>query len=369
MHLELRFISTVAVAGLFLTVSVIVNAQEQITADDKTAEDDSDNLAESEALKEGSEASGQQQDPPTELADDQAEGQMQSEVETNIQESSQNDDALDIEEQRQKQDGKLEIEANAEVESEVSPGQIALDLGAYYRYDSDATTFALAPILSLWFEITDAIDLMLEVGCAFAAQSTENGKDHTHFYLGNPFLGIRRAYRADRTHFHFGFGFTVPLSQMELPADEFEILTYRIASAMRGRWNHWLWMPEHVALVIPIGARMISEENILFGAEMGLAVLVPTGDYHDHRGDFYAQGAGLLGFGFERVETGLRLQAVLVPMIPYEDKFQSSIGPFVKLILDGGSLGANIMVNLDEDDGVFGEADRWGLNLNGVVDF
>jgi hypothetical protein len=249
------------------------------------------------------------------------------------------------------------------------PGQIALEIGTFFRSDSFADTYEFAPILSLWFGITDAVDFVLEAGCAYAGSSNEAGEQPNHFYLGNPFVAIRRAYRADRTSFHFGFGVTVPVSSLEMPADPFEEMTYQIASAMRGRWNHWLWMPEHIALVIPIGARMVSEENILFGGELGLAVVIPTGDYHDYRGDFYAQGAGEIGFGFETVETGLRLQAVLIPLIPDEDKFQSSVGPFVKLIMDGGFVGANVMVNLDAAEGVFGKADRWGFNLKGGVDF
>jgi hypothetical protein len=377
MHRGLSFVSTVAVVGLLLNASVVGFAQDQPQQEDSSIDDDSDALDDDLDDSASSGDSDLSEEPPATKAEDEQESQTPSEVEES--QSSELDAEQESEELKETGLENIaselsETKVQAQEDEAATTGEIALELGSYFRSDNSADTYAFAPILSLWVEITDALDLVLEAGCVYAGQSDEEGKNPNHFYLGNPYLGIRRAYRAERTHFHFGFGFTVPISSMEMsstgtPTDPFEETTYRIASAMRGRWSYWLWMPEHVALVIPIGARMVSEDNILFGGELGLAVIAPTGDYHDHRGDFIAQGAGELGFGFETVETGLRLQAVLIPLITNEDKFQSAIGPFVKVILDGGHVGANVMVNLDEDEGVFGEADRWGLNLKGGIDF
>jgi len=377
MHRGLSFVSIVAVVGLFLNTSAVGFAQDQLQQEDSSIDDDSDAVDDTADDSATSGDSEQGEEQPAAEPEDEQEVQTPSEIEeSQDSEPESEQDAGELEEtEPQKAEMDLSAVGAARTQTEVAAttGQLALELGTFFRSDDSADTYAFAPILSLWFEITDALDLVLEAGCAYAGRSDEAGENPSHFYLGNPYLGIRRAFRADRTQFHFGFGFTVPISSMDQRTDplteSFEETTYRIASAIRGRWSYWLWMPEHIALVIPIGARMVSEGNILFGGELGLAVIAPTGDYHDHRGDFVAQGAGELGFGFETVETGIRLQAVLIPMITNEDKFQSAIGPFVKLILDGGHVGANVMVNLDEDEGVFGKEDRWGLNLQGGVDF
>ncbi len=377
MHRGLSFVSTVAVVGLLLNVSVVSFAQDELQQDDSSIDDDSDALDDDSDDSAPSGESDMSEEPPAMEPEDDLESQPPSEVE-----ESQSSELDSEQESEELEDTGLEAiamdlsaaETKGQADAAATTGEIALELGSYFRSDDFADTYAFAPILSLWFEITDALDLVLEAGVVYAGSSDEAGDNPNHFYLGNPYLGIRRVYRADRTNFHFGFGFTVPISSMQMsstgtPTDPFEEATYQIASAMRGRWSYWLWMPEHVALVIPIGARMVSEDNILFGGELGLAVIAPTGDYHDHRGDFIAQGAGELGFGFETVETGLRLQAVLVPLITNEDKFQSAVGPFIKLIFDGGHVAANVTVNLDGDQGVFSEADRWGLNLKGGLDF
>lgn len=382
MHRGLSFVSIVTVVGLWLNASVVGLAQDQMQQDDSGIDDPSDALDDDFGDSAPASASDLSEEQPAAAPEVEQEIQPPSEVEES--ETSDPDSETDSEtDSKETQGTKLKdialdmSAAGAQEESATATGSIALELGSYFRSDDFADTYAFAPILSLWFEITDALDLVLEAGCAYAGRSDEAGDNPNHFYLGNPFLAIRRAYRAERTLFHFGFGFTVPISTMDQPVnpeqltsqEEFEIATYKMAAAMRGRWSYWLWMPEHVALVIPIGARMVSEDNILFGGELALAVIAPTGDYHDYRGDFIAQGAGELGYGFKTVETGLRLQAVLIPLIPNEDKFQSAIGPFVNLNFEGGHVGANIIVNLDKDEGVFGGADRWGLNLKGGVDF
>lgn len=313
------------------------------------------------------------------------------------------DEALEEEqEQEEEEENMVAAEALAEEEYQRPRGQVALELGSYLKAIKTDSIVELAPILSGWIGISENIDLFLDIGAAFASFDSPGVDTLTTLFLGNPYLGIRKSFRADRTHFNFGFGLTIPLPLMDVPQQPQEsepdyqrkmslyrsemrdykaiIATYQIASAMRGRWNHWLWMPEHVGLVIPISAKMVSENNILFGGELGLAVLIPAGDYHDHRGDFLAQGAGELGFSFGSIETGLRVQAVMIPLLANaplidgekvinDDKFQASVGPFITYNFSRGYLKANLTFNLDQIEGFFDGNNRWGLNLSGGMSF
>jgi hypothetical protein len=144
--------------------------------------------------------------------------------------------------------------------------------------------------------------------------------------------------------------------------------TYELASAMEGRWNHWRWLPEHVTIVVPVSARMVAENHMLLGGGTSLACSIPTGDYRNDRAAIYWQLAGEIGFGWDTVESGMRLRAVTEPMNK-GDKLQAAIGPFVSLDLGGGYLTADFLLNLDDPHGVFGSGgdDVWSLSLGGGV--
>jgi hypothetical protein len=265
----------------------------------------------------------------------------------------------------------LEVEEEGGEEEEVEPGrgdgEVGLELGFYYRSDQLGTALDLSPLLSAWYAINDDLDITLDWGFAFDSYSPEQGDSASNFVLGNPFLSVRKVMQEGRTRIWFGIGANVPVSSVPNEDDDGyldQVAAYLAASAMRGNWNQWLWMPEHFGIVVPLGARMVSEEHMLVGGETAFYFLIPLDNYRADRSDFYIQLAGDLGFGWERIATGLRLQGV-VKTTDVGDRLQSAIGPFVRYDAGGGYFTACFLVNLDEPAGIFGEQDVWGLHLGG----
>ncbi len=249
---------------------------------------------------------------------------------------------------------------------------VGLDLGFYYRSDHLGTMFDLSPILSGWFAIADDLDITLDWGLAFNSISPEGGESASEFVIGNPLITIQRVLQEGRTRIWFGIGAIAPISSVP---DEDEdgyldkVAAYQTASAIRGNWNHFLWMPEHFGMVLPIGAHMVSEDHILLGGEATFYYLMPIDNYNARRQDFYIQLAGDIGFGWEAVQTGLRLQGVVTTTNPEVDRLQGAIGPFVRYDLGGSHFEARFLLNLDDPNGVFGENDVWGLHLGGGATF
>jgi hypothetical protein len=138
---------------------------------------------------------------------------------------------------------------------------------------------------------------------------------------------------------------------------------------MRGNWDQWLWMPEHFGIVVPLGARMVSEDHLLLGGETAFYFLSPVDDYGANRSDFYIQLAGDIGFGWRKVVTGLRLQGVITTTNADADRLQSAIGPFVRYDMRGAFFTARFLLNLDEPAGIFGDRDLWALYLGGGATF
>jgi hypothetical protein len=266
-------------------------------------------------------------------------------------------------------------------------GEVGVELGGYFRSDNKISRLALSPLVSGWYSVADGIDVKLDWGLAFLNLSPKSGSGDTGFYLGNPTLSVRRVIHAYRNEIFFGIGVAIPASSISArprtldsgPAlndwqDKFLKTRYasRIAAAMRGLWDYWLWIPEHLSILVPLGVRMVSEEHILLGGETALAVLVPTGDYETDRAEVVMQFAGELGFGFRRLNAGVRLQGVVLP-IPGGDeagRAQFSAGLFARVEFDSAFLGVKGLFNLDRPYGAFDNGpDVWGVTLGGGAKF
>ncbi len=272
--------------------------------------------------------------------------------------------------------GAAGIEAGTEKTSEHAEehsGGVGVKVGIFSRDDGYASSFGLVPVLDGWIALGKHWALELDWGFALRGYSPEQGDGTNNFVVGNPMLQALRKTEHGRTSIAYGFGLTVPVYYIPAEDDHDHhdiVVTYALASAMEGEWNHWMWLPEHVTMVVPVEAHMVSKDHILLGGETALALSIPAGDYEDHSAELYWQIAGEIGFGWEGVETGVRLQGFTAPMHK-GDKLQLSFGPFVHLELEGGHLGAELLLNLDDPYGVFGSAgdDVWGLFLGGGIDF
>jgi hypothetical protein len=272
----------------------------------------------------------------------------------------------------------IEIDGGQAVEKEmlvVRPdAELGLELGSYFRSAGVGTTLELSPLIGTWFSVSEAVDVVLDWGFVFRNFSPDEGDTQTTFGMGNPYVGVRRVLIDGRTLIHFGVGVAAPVSSVPDNDDEDyseAVAAYMTAAAMRGLYDLWLWMPEHIGFAVPLGARMESEDAILVGAETAFSVLIPIDNYRDHRSDFYIQLAAEIGYGSEVVDTGMRLQGVLTATNPDEDMLQMSFGPFVRVDVEGGYFEALALAILDTPYGVFGEnsPDIWGLHLGGGAKF
>ena len=250
---------------------------------------------------------------------------------------------------------------------------VGMKVGIFSRDDGYASSFGLLPLLDGWIALGKGWELELDWGFALRGFSPEQGEGTTNFVMGNPWLQALHRTKQGRTIISYGLGLSLPVYY--LPAEDHPdhhdiVVTYQLASAMEGRWDHWKWVPEHLTIAIPLQAFMVSEDHILLGGETALALSIPAGDFQNNSAELYWQIAGELGFGWEAVGTGVRLQGAMAPTYQ-EDKLQLCFGPFLELEIEGGHLEAEIRLNLDDPHGVFGAGDDdvWGLFLGGGTDF
>jgi hypothetical protein len=269
-------------------------------------------------------------------------------------------------------------EATAELEEGAapSPGRVQLDLGFYLRSDRVGTLYELSPLLSGAFRVIGGLSLTLDWGFGFLENSPDAGEAESVFVVGNPFFSALWATQQGRTELRYGVGFAVPFSSVPEEGDVLYLEkagAYYYASAMRGRYDHWLWMPEHAGIVLRGGGEMVSPDHIFLGGDAALAVLIPSGDYHDHTASIYLQGAGEIGFGFgpgeflffDAVKMVARLQLVSIP-VGEDDGLQVSLGPCGRAEIDGWFLDGSFIFNFDKPDGIYGDGrDIWGLQLGG----
>ncbi len=257
-------------------------------------------------------------------------------------------------------------------------GALGARLGLYFRGDDTGTLYQLSPLLAGWVGVAGGVHIGLDWGFAFGGTSPDGGDASNHLVLGNPFLFLRRVLQEGRTEIRFGIGLSLPASSVPGQGDSDFLETeaaYRTASAMRGRYDHWLWMPEQLGLVFRAGADTLSKSRVFVGGETALAILIPSGDYHDDTASVYLQGSGEIGFGCQEPGSAhasklvARLQLVSIP-IGEDDRLQMSIGPAGRVQLDSFFLDGSLMVNLDPPDGVFGDGrDIWGVHLGGGMNF
>ncbi len=329
-------------------------------------------------------ASGDPSSPEPEDAASETPLDDEADDETEIDSDDEPEAEFDYSELEEDVTAQLRAEQAAEAAEEEQdappPGRAELDLGFYFRQDGVGTLYELSPLLSGEYRLIGKMSLALDWGFGLVSSSLDGGETSSAFVVGNALLAAIWSSQQGRTLLRYGGGVVLPLSS--IPAeDDPDHLTkagaYYYASALRGRFDHWLWMPEHFGFVFRGGGHMVSPDNIFLGGETAIAFLIPMGDYHAHTGSIYFQGAGEIGFGFgpgeflffDAVKMVARLQLVSIP-VGEHDKLQVSLGPYGRAELGDWFLDGNLLVNFDKPDGIYGSGrDIWGLQVGAGVTF
>jgi hypothetical protein len=238
---------------------------------------------------------------------------------------------------------------------------IEAELGWYTDSQGSATLHVLAPVLSARIAAGDSMDIELDWPFGFASSSSELGDGVDEFRSGNPFLAGYYVSRQQNGYLRVGLGIAPPLASAD---DLDDILPLAMPTAMRGMWDAWLYVPEHLTLAVPFQIESRSG-GLLLGADTAAAVLIPTGDNEGADTDLSIQLAGLVGGKRDAVSGGVRLQLVWVPTSD-ADNAQVAFVPFVQGDFDAGFVYLRFLVNLDEPFGVFGDgADVWAIFAGG----
>jgi hypothetical protein len=252
----------------------------------------------------------------------------------------------------------------------------ALDLrigGEFGLYHNSAGSSGVTVLT----EVIDA-DISLE-SFAVVAQlpftqliGTSPADDQTLFRIGNPSVLLYYQIQGDVLTARIGAGFGLPAAQ--LPNNGGDLFTvfgvYAAAWGMNGLLQPWLWVPEHIPLMVP--SLRLSADISLVSIEVGsdVTVLIPIDDNFDDGVDVIipSYAGALIDLGF--IGFGLRLGGVLTPTANEgADKFQLSLAPRILATLGPVELEARLVMNLDEplgfafdDSGVFG----FFLGVHGV---
>ncbi len=251
------------------------------------------------------------------------------------------------------------------------PAALELGLGWYMDKDSGTTLQAFAPTLGARVSLSEHAELTLDWPFAFASVSPSSGSGDSSFRTANPFVAGYYMQRRRDGYFRIGGGIAFPLAHVGRSALNglgTPVLAYGITSVMQGWWNIWMYLPDHLSLVVPLQLEHRSGALVL-GGELGTGFLLPTRS-GSSKVDVAFQLAGSLGGRIDNVTIGGRLQAAWIATLD-GDNAQVALVPFVQADFSGGGfVYARLLLNLDDPFGVLGSntglaAKVWALALGG----
>jgi hypothetical protein len=223
-------------------------------------------------------------------------------------------------------------------------------------FDGDGVT-NLSPLLDLKIETAQHTMVLLGWGLTYTSFDVGDSDD---FGVGNPLVGL--SYTSELLD--VGIAATIPLASVD---DLGEAVNYGTASAMRGFWDAWLWLPETLTIVAPAQLRLIDNDALRLQGDAALALAISVGD--DSRSDdteILAQLGGEAAAVLDQVELGGRLAFAYIPSSNSNDDAQLSLEPFVAL-RPGGSMRVRLglLLNLDEPAGTaFDDGAVWALRAS-----
>lgn len=215
----------------------------------------------------------------------------------------------------------------------------------------------LSPLLDLKIETAQHTMVLVGWGLTYTSIDVSDSDD---FGVGNPLVGL--SYTSDLLD--VGIAATIPLASVD---DLGEAVNYVTASAMRGFWDAWLWLPETLTIVAPAQLRLIDNDALRLQGDAALAVAISVGD--DSGSDdteILAQLGGEAAAVLGQVELGARLAFAYIPSSNSDDDAQLSMEPFIGL-RPGGSMRVRLglLLNLDEPAGTaFDDGAVWALRAS-----
>ncbi|MEM9194898.1 MAG: hypothetical protein AAGF12_37310 [Myxococcota bacterium] len=259
--------------------------------------------------------------------------------------------------------------------SEAQDVVVFAEVGGYGGTPSETAptqlrTTVISPLVGGFARIGERLQLGLLWGAAYAsAEAAGAGSlEGNQFEIGNPYALAAYAFPlGDRLMLRVGGGLTVPLAFRRSDpdfGDSVGSLGLRVAAAMRGNWNAWLFAEDTMAIVLP-SARLdyAFRFPLRIGVELATAVLIDTSG--DRDAAEFATQLKLEGFyTFSRwLRLGLRVRGVWVPTVP-GDNAQVAIEPFVRALLGPTFTEVRLVMNLDRPSGfAFDEGGIWGLHV------
>lgn len=244
---------------------------------------------------------------------------------------------------------------------------LELELGWYTDSQLGASLHALSPLVGFRHAFSPSAEIEIDWPFAFVDISTPLGGDSA-FVSGNPFLAGYYVDRGEHDYVRVGAGVAPPVVQFDASSLGANVISYSMALAMRGEWDVWLYIPEHLSLAIPIQAET-DNDGLVLGADTAIAFLIGTQD--GSSSDAVIQLAGFVGARPGVATIGGRLQAVWIPTESQGDNAQLALVPFFQADFEGGGmLYARLTLNLDEPLGLLGDgADVWAVFVGGGAHF
>ena len=242
---------------------------------------------------------------------------------------------------------------------------LGLDFGLFAESQNSESNTAFTPVLDGRFKLSE--QTALDIKIPFTAVDAPND-DGMLVRLANPYVGLSWGFDIDLVELWVGAAVTLPTSRLPGGADDLAQAqnAFFSASASRGRYDHWLWEPEAMSLILP------AELEVNLGllevrADAAWALLIPTGGADT---ETLAQlGAeGLLSLGL--LSVGARAQTAWQPTADDGEKAQVSLGPVLELGVGPLEARAMFVFNLEGPVGTsFSDEAFWGVLLGAKVEF
>ena len=176
--------------------------------------------------------------------------------------------------------------------------------------------------------------------------------------LGNPTVVFRRETQAGASTFVLGGGVALPFVQPSAE-DRFETMrTLAGAIASRNLWEPWLWVPETMTLLVPMGVRH-DAGSVKLNAEANAAVLVPVSDATEGRDTEIAltlEAGAAIPVGPARL--GVDLRSYYAATSEADDTTQWTLTPYARVGFHPVRVELRVLLPLDEPRGSFLDDDN-----------